>query len=191
VIPVGHRALVAVERADGRYDCHYSHGGAYEWGLLDSLAAATDGGAPASGDHDEKPSVDPRAVPGVDPAPLATGVSFETVVDTHLDFCTHEACYRVDRDGTESFFVCWFGFPAVETYRSGAGALIGIDAADARADGALVRGWFTGAKGVLAAAVDEGRLTPAEARDRLRVRLRAWAGDRTVVFGPDANGASE
>jgi hypothetical protein len=118
-------------------------------------------------------------------------VSFETVVDTHLDFCTHEACYRVDRDGTEPFFVCWFGFPAVETYRSGAGALIGIDAADARADGALVRGWFTGAKGVLAAAVDEGRLTPAEARDRLRVRLRAWAGDRTVVFGPDANGASE
>ena len=190
MIPVGHRALVAVERTDGRYDCHYSHGGAHEWGVLDSLAAATGSKTGGSGGHDEEPSVDPRAVPGVDPAPLATGVSFETVVDTHLDFCTYEACYRVDRDGADPFHVAWFGFPAAETYRSGAGALVGIDAADARRDGAHVRGWVAGTKGVLAAAVEEGRLTPAEARDRLRARLLAWAGDRTVLFGPDADGVS-
>lgn len=179
MIPVGHRALVAIERADGRYDCHYAHEGAHEWGLLAAITAAGDGRGPP----------DPRAIPGVDSAPLVTDVSFETVTDTHLDFCTYEACYRLDNDGTVApALVCWFGFPATGEYCPGAGALIGVDPDDARADGRYVRGWFEGTKGALAAGLDAGWLSADEARTHLRSRIEDWAGDRWVAFGPGVEG---
>jgi len=186
VIPVGHRALVAVARGDDRYDCYYAHEGGHEWRLFAPLSAAVE-----RTDADEGPGVDPRAVDGLDPAPLATGVSFETVVDTHLDFCTYEACYRVERDGVTPSFVGWFGFPAAERQRPGAGALVGVDPADPRADGALARGWFAGTKGALATGIDAGELTLAAARERFRTRLVEWAGDRTVVFGPEIEATAE
>ena len=175
VIPVGHRALVAIERADGRYDCHYAHWGAHEWRLLAALQGADD----------------PRDCDGVDPAPIATDVSFGSVVDTHLDFRTHEALYRAERDSITPYTVCWFGFPAVDERVSDAGALVAVDRGDARADGALVRGWFTGTKGLLGAMLDDGDVTPDAARDWLVSRLQSWAGDRETLFGPGVTGEGD
>lgn len=174
MIPVGHRALVAVERSDRRDDCHYAHWGADEWRLLDALAAA---------DTADTDAV--RDCHGVDPAPLVTGVSFETIVDGHVDFQTVEAVYRVDAEGVTPYTVCWFGFPSVGERRPRSGALVAVDAADARADGALVRGWIAGTKGMLGALVDADEMAVDAARDWLVTRLQSWAGDREIVFGPD------
>jgi len=171
VIPVGHRAFVAIERADGRYDCHYAHWGADEWRLLAALTGADTADAA-------------RDCSAVDPAPLVTGVSFETVVDRHVDFQTYEALFRVDRDDITPYTVCWFGFPIAGDHRPDAGALIALDPADARADGALVRGWVAGTKGLLGALVETGELSVETARGWLVTRLRSWAGDRELVFGP-------
>lgn len=171
MIPVGHRALVATERADGRYDCHYAHWGADEWRLLATLADLDTPG-------------DARDCPAVDPAPLATGVPFETVVDSHVDFQTFEAVYRVAAEAVTPYAVCWFGFPAANEHRPDSGALIAVDPADARADGALVRGWLAGTRGLLGALVAAAELDVAAARDWLVVRLRSWDGDREIVFGP-------
>jgi len=166
VIPVGHRALVARERDDGRYDLHYAHWGAHEWRLLADLGE----GASA----------------GVDPVPIATGRSFGEIVREHVDFQQFEALYRVSRAGVAAaFFVCWFGFPVAGEDRPRSGALIEIDAADPDGDGALVRGWVAGTKGALGALVEADLLGPAEARTRLVERVSDWTGgERAAVFGP-------
>ena len=169
MIPVGHRALVAVERTNGHYDCHYAHWGAHEWQLL---AALENGGVDGfDSDH-------------VDPAPIVTDVPFTAVVERVVDFRTYEALYRVDRDGVTPYAVCWLGFPTVAERARDAGVLVAVEPGNVRADGALVRGWVTGTKGLLGAMLDAGEVTPDAAGDWLVARLESWAGDREKIFGP-------
>lgn len=177
---MGHRALVAYERAGDRYDLHYAHWGATDWQLATTITAES-----PYGHHDTE---HPEQTGIVDPEPLATDCAFETVLDTHLDFQQYEAFYRV----TETFeiepsLVCWFGLPSRDTWRPGDGALLGVDTADPVTDGAHLRGWFTGSKETVCELVGRGRLGPDRARELLASAVHSWRSDgRTVQFGPEA-----
>lgn len=171
---MGHRALVAVERADGRYDLYYSQWGAHGWRLAAILARPggadpTTGGAP------------------VGPAPLATGCTFDALLGDHLDFQAYEALFLVARSGAvRPHLVCWFGLPGVDRLRPGDGGLIAVDADAPATDGEYLRGWFAGTKETVLDAVDRGAFTPAGARAYLAARVDSWSDARRVRFGPDA-----
>lgn len=163
---MGHRALVAAARANGRYDLYGSQWGAHEWRLATTLAGGV-------------------TVERVGPfTPVATDCSFEAVVAEHVDFQTHEALFVVTSEHVRPYLVCWFGLPGVDATGPRPGALVGVDADRPTADGEYLRGLFTGAKRTLVGLVADGRLDPATARAALVLRVASLAEERPVHFGP-------
>jgi hypothetical protein len=159
---MGHRALVARERADGTHDVHRS-----QWGGADlSLARALDrGGWPP---------------PSVSPDPLATGVDWPDVLGVHLDPLLHEALYVAARGApVRAYRPLWLGADPADP----AGLLAAVDWADP-CDDARVLAWFEGARTVARAACERGLLAPGSAATLLEARLRSWRGDREVVRLP-------
>lgn len=154
---MGHRALVAYARGDGRYDIHYAHWGAADLSLADRLTT---------------PAGDP-----VDPDPVATGVPFAAVVREHVVPPVHEALFVVDADAVRTYRVLWFGPLGVE-----GGLLVAVDPGACDDDAVLA--WFRGAR-ALAAACRERAGAPADwAATTLERRLRDWAGTREVLRCP-------
>lgn len=165
---MGHRALVAYERADA-YDLHYSHWGALNLALVDEIGPETPFGDPDSGGST------------VDPDPIATGVSWRTILETHLDPLEHEALYVVTPGyDVRAYRVLWFGFD----HRNGSeGALLSTDRSSR--DDHLVT-WFLDAKEILAELIDRGVCTERDAREYLADALERRAGDdRDVVIVGD------
>jgi len=158
---MGHRALVARERPDGRHDLHYS-----QWGGADcSLAGALAGGA--------------WPPEGVTAAPLATGVAWVDVLGEHLDPLVHEALY-VEADGAVTAYrSLWLGADPADP----AGLLVAVRWADP-CDDERVRAWFAGARSVAGAARERDALDAATAATVVERCLREWAGDREVVRVP-------
>lgn len=167
---MAHRALVAYERRDGRYDVHTSR-----WGGLDCRLART------------ITATDPYAGRDVDPTPRVVARPFQDVV-TMVDPARHETLYRVSVEySVDTYLPLWFG---LEHYlgdvpdRSADGLVIAVDS-PAQAD--AFREWFRAAKSIVAEAVLGGYLDPAEARSVLAdaVRQRGagheirdpWAGE--------------
>jgi len=159
---MGHRALVARERADGRHDLHRS-----QWGGLDcSLASAL-----ASGSWPPD---------GVAETPAATGVDWAALLGEHLDPLVHEALFVVpERGPVTAYRPLWLGADPADPE----GLLVAVRWADP-CDDARVLAWFEGARAVARAAGERGSLAPAEAATLLERRLREWAGDREVVRLP-------
>lgn len=165
---MSHRALVAVARADGRYDVHYSHHG----GTDDRLARL------------RYPGVDPPAdLVGGDPR--ARGLTIDDVLDDHLDPIEHEALVVVERDGEVVPFVV---LPYVLATADGLveweprGVAVALVAGDGNAlHPAFLRGWLQGTAGVLGEAVDAGLLTREEAFGWLDHGVRRLAGDRHAL----------
>lgn len=155
---MGHRALVARERDDGRYDCYYSH-----WGGTDVSLA---------GRLDRKPWTHDL----VDPSPVATDVSWDTILADHFDALVYEAMYVLpaDRDA-RAYRSCWLG-PLADR-----GLLVAV-ATDDPGDDGYVRGWLDGARDALAACVERGLLDPATAHSTIETELPARMGDREVIW---------
>lgn len=165
---MGHRALVALEGPDGRFDCYRSQWGAHRWRLARTV---TDG-------------TDPLDAADLDCSPVATDCAFDAVVTEHVDFQSHEALFVVAGGTVRPFLVCWVGIPGVDRNRPGDGALVAVDPDEPVADGEYLRGWFEGTKAAALAMVDRGAFDPGGARGWLVARLGAWADERTVAFGP-------
>lgn len=165
---MGHRALVAVRRPDGRYDLGRSQWAGARWDLAGPLV-----GPGILGDSDQ-------------PAwrPVATADSVAAIVADHLDFQTHEALFLVSGTVVQPFLVCWFGLPGVDRHSPADGAVVSVDPDAPVVDGEYLRGWFEGTKQAVLAVVDRGALAPSVARALLADRVRSWTGDRTVYFGP-------
>ena len=165
---MSHRALVAVEGTDGRYDVHYSHGGGADERL--ARLGRPDAAAP---------------VELVEGPPIARGLTFEAVLADHLDPIVHEALVVVAPDGEATAYVVLPYLLAtsdglVESAPRGAAlALVGRDGS--RLHPAYVRGWSHGAAEVLGEAVDAGLLSPAEALGWLDDGVRRLAGDRYAL----------
>lgn len=161
---MGHRALVAYERDDA-FDLHYSHWGALDLALVDGIGPETPFGDP-----------DPDG-PSVDPDPIATGVSWEGVLE-RLDPLEHEALYVVTPAyDARAYRVLRFGF---EPGDGPEGALVSADRSGR--DDHLAT-WFLDAKEVLGELIDRGVCTERDAHEYLVDELvRRAGGDRDVVF---------
>lgn len=168
---MGHRTLVAYDRS-GSFDLHYAH-----WRVPpEALTAATPFGGPADEawardraedllDPADGRLSDADRRPAVDPAPIATGLTFEGVVD-RIDFLEHEALYVVSPGFVvRTYRICRIDHRAdadeevtgrdtsgekanrdtsgEETGRDAGGALVGYDGP---VDEAYVEGWTDGAR---------------------------------------------
>ena len=174
---MGHRALVAYERADARFDVHYSHWGAAGLRLARSI-------------DPETPFGDGIAGASVDAEPIAEGVDLETIVARHVDFLLHEALFVVERSfAVTAFRACWFGVYTAEGVvegdaAAGRGALIEVSADDPRDDG-YVTGWYRGIREGAGELIDRGVLDEADLVPYLVDHLERFAaGDRQLVLDP-------
>lgn len=142
---MAHRALVAYERPDGRYDVHTSRLGGLDCRLARTISP-----------------VDPYAGGDVDSEPNVVARPFEHVL-TMVDLARHEAIYRVGIDyRVRTYLPLWFGLghyvgPDAPTDR---GLVVAVDGPD---DAAQLRRWLQTAKGVLADGISEGVLGVADA----------------------------
>lgn len=158
---MGHRALVARERPDGRHDVHHS-----QWGGADcSLARAL---ATGSWPPD-----------GVDPEPRASGVAWTALLAEHVDPVCHEAVFVRAADGVRAYRTFALGDAPTDPE----GLLVGVRWAEP-CDDARVRAWTAGARAVARAAGERGELTPPAAATVVERCLRDWAGDRAVLRLP-------
>lgn len=160
---MGHRALVARERPDGRHDVHYSQWAGADLSLAHELA---NGAWPP---------------PGVATEPLATGVAWTDLIETHLDALLHEALYVVAATGdVRAYRTRWLG----EGEGGPDGLLVGVRWADL-CDDVRVRAWFQGARCVADRAVrGPDGADPASAATLVERCLREWADDREVIRVP-------
>ncbi|WP_227355382.1 DUF6735 family protein [Haladaptatus salinisoli] len=167
---MGHRALVAYERPDGRYDRHYAHWGATSFALRHRIAPET----PFADD------VGDRWTPAVEPVPEATELSIEDAVT--FDYRQFEAFYVVSLAWVVAAYLpLWFGSTAdgdgdIDT---DVGALVAIR--DDR-DAAHVRRWFRATRAVVRDVVRRGAVDEREATDYLDARVAEWAGDYREVI---------
>lgn len=203
------RALVAYERPDGRYNCHYAHHGAAD-GLADRLVPATPfGGADPRAEWaagllrdlltaaDLAPDrvagrVPEDAATAVDPMPLAVAVPPEALPD-HVAFGTHEALHVVDRAfAVTTYLAVPFDLAPV------AGTVDGTSVDPARG-GVLVpvagslellRERAAGAREALGAAVDGG-FEPAAAHTALRETAARWVGADRLLVADGSPGRSD
>lgn len=167
---MAHRALVAYERADGRYDVHASRSGGLHCRLSTAISPA-----------------DPFASGEVEADPRVRDRPFESVL-TMVDVARHEALYLVGADWTvETYLVLWFGLAhylgqsaSIESDGDGAppGLLVAVESPAAAAD---LRQWLQAAKATVAEAVAGGYLDAEDAKAVLDRAARRRAGDRAVL----------
>lgn len=158
---MAHRALVAYERPDGRYDVHTSRLGGLDCRLARTITAS-----------------DPYAGGDVDPTPNVVARPFERVL-TMVDLVRHEAVYRVGVEyDVETYLPLWFGldhyFDTCSTENDDRGLLVAVDGPDEAAE---LRQWFRAAKGVLATGIEADTLGVVEAHVILDRALREWASE--------------
>ncbi|QSG08451.1 Uncharacterized protein HSR122_1049 [Halapricum desulfuricans] len=153
---VSHRALVAYERPDGRFNVHTSRLGGLDCRLARSITPS-----------------DPYAGGDVDPTPNVVARPFEHVL-TMVDLARHEAVYRVGVEyDIETYLPLWFGFDHYLRERSTAGDDRGlIVAVDSPDEAAELRRWLRAAKGVLATGISDGALGVVEAQTILDRAVR-------------------
>lgn len=160
---VGHRALIARERPDGTHDVHYSQWGGADLSLANELSSGT---WPAR---------------GVATEPLATGVAWTDLVETHLDPLLHEALYVVEASGdVRAYRSRWLGVDG----EGPDGLLVGVRWTDS-CDDVRVRAWLQGARAVAGRAIGGSDVAdPASAATLVERCLREWAADREVIRVP-------
>lgn len=169
---VGHRAFVAYERPDGRYDRHYAHWGATDLSIRHRISPKS----PFAGTGAPRTPSGTRWTPAIDPVPQATALSFEETA--RFDYRAFEAFFVVSLAWVISAYLpLWFGLtPDAET---DAGALVAVhDEADAK----RVRRWFRATRAVVRDMVRRGVLDADDALDYLDRRVTEWAGERREVI---------
>jgi hypothetical protein len=199
---MGHRALIAYERPDESYNCHYSHWGAMNLRLKHAITADTPFGGP---DHDLGwecelldellTSIADQDIGGdlpeedhpdtlVDPRPRTTGVTFEEIITDQLDYLHHEAFYVVSTEfEVTAYRTLWFGLQydsaVVEDDPTvGHGALQTVHWQDGEPinDG-YVRGQFQALTAVVGDMLDRGMFTHQTAIEYLAETLAEWVGN--------------
>jgi len=161
---VAHRALVAYERPDGRYDVHTARWGGFEW-LVPRITPD-----------------DPYADGAVDSVPCVVARPFGSV-RTMVDFARHEALYRVNTDyAVDAYLPLWLDMDhylavSPDTDTDPHGLLVAVDSAT---EAARIRRWLRAAKGTLAEAVAADCLDAAAAHAVLVRATRRRVGERAL-----------
>lgn len=166
---MGHRALIARERPDGRHDVHHSQWAGADLSLAHELANG------------------PWPPAGVATEPLATAVAWTDLLERHLDALLHEALYVLAATGdVRAFRTGWLG----DGGEGPEGLLVGVRWGDV-CDDVRVRAWFQGARTVADRVVRVGDgyeagdgTDPATVATLVEHCLREWADDREVIRVP-------
>ncbi len=203
---MGYRALIAYERPDASYTLHYSHNGALDYQLKHQLTTETPfgGGQPSEWAHDQYEALqsstettadayalDRQSQTPVNPDPIAVGVSLNEVHSEFLDFLHHEAFYVVAHDfEVTAYRTRWLGLEYdCETVESSETTGNGVLHSVSWRDGEPLHeeynhGQFQALKDVIGDRVDDGELTPGEARAYIIEKLRTWSPGEIAVIGP-------
>ncbi|QLH84930.1 DUF6735 family protein [Halosimplex pelagicum] len=209
---MGHRALIAYERPDSTYNCHYSHWGAMHLRLKNDIAKETPFGrerpderlqslfeelCEAETDSDLDALLNGVEYPNqpVDVDPWDIGCTLESIIADRLDFLHHEAFYVVDSDfQVTAYRTHWFGLQydsalVDESPTIGNGALRTVRWYDGEPVGdGFAQGEFRALKDITGELIDQGVLTRMEAPVYLERKLDEWVGEdqelivRTVAF---------
>jgi len=203
---MGHRALIAYERPDSTYNCHYSHWGGMHLRLKREISRE----APFGGEQPNETSqsictqlleattetaiqdaLDGRESSSlsVDIDPWATRCTLDEIISEQLDFLHHEAFYVVDSDfEVTAYRTHWFGLQydcaAVETAPTvGNGALRTVRWYNGEPVGdGFAQGEFRALKTVAGDLVDRGVFTHAEAIDYIEQKLDEWVGEEQELM---------
>lgn len=195
---MGHRALAAYEREDGRYDLHYSHWGAADFALAHDITAETPYGGEspnssletlrrrlAAGDEFDVLGgrlADDRPATPVDQEPTARALSLDDALADHLDYRQYEAFYVVTTaHDVTAHRVLWVPFPAEEG-PLGYGALVAVRWRDGDPADPELGDWFRTAVDIVGDVVDRGVLTPTEATAYLDEKFTRRTSDRCASF---------
>ncbi|WP_276282846.1 DUF6735 family protein [Halorussus caseinilyticus] len=203
---MGYRALIAYERPNASHTLHYSHNGALDYQLKHQLTSETPFGGdhPTQWAHDhfealqsstettaDAYAVDRQSQTPVNPDPIAVGVSLDEVCSEYLDYLHHEAFYVVSQDfEVTAYRTRWLGLEYdCETVESsettGNGVLQSVSWRDGEpVDEEYSHGQFQALKDVIGDRVDDGELTPGEARAYIVEKLRTWSPGEIAVIGP-------
>lgn len=163
VTHMGHRAYIAYERDDDRFNVHYSHWGAHNLSLCSEITEQT----PFGGDTDESDTP-------IKPDPDEIGLTIAEVCDLADDVMI-EALYIVTRE----FDVYPFEPLRVRfdtDNHTGNVLYYGWDSDRSAAD-SYRKGWAAGIRQTLETFVEEGQLTEAEARNRYITHILEQAAD--------------
>jgi hypothetical protein len=201
---MGHRALIAYTRPDGRYNLHYSHWGALNLRLKHSITGDTPFGGEKKHDglcayaRDVRTSEYPlakeeyaegRPVTEVELDPLEVGVELETILQNHLDYLLHEALYVVGLDfEVTAYRTLWFGLQyeaeAIESSPTvGNGAVRTVRWYDGEPVGdGRARGVFQGTKDVIGDMLDRGVFSHTQAVGYLERKVVAQAGEEELLI---------
>ncbi|QLH79825.1 hypothetical protein HZS55_22120 [Halosimplex rubrum] len=203
---MGHRALIAYERPDSTYNIHYSHWGAQDLRLKPAITAKT----PFGGDDSDRTLrtvhrrlrettskravdrlLDGRELPArqIDIEPRAIQLTVDEIIDEHLDFLHHEACYVVDTDcRVTAYRTHWFGLQHdCETIDDaptvGNGALRTVRWHDGEPVGdGFAQGEFRGLKATVGDMLDRDVFTRAEAIEYMARKLDEWTDDTEALI---------
>jgi len=199
---MGHRALIAYERSNGKYNLHYSHRGALHLRLKRKLTPETPfGGETVSDDvcdhfevlldreQEDTPGIDlptdDRAGMSVELEPLACDLSFDGILTEHLDFLHYEALYVVTSDfDVSAYLTLWLGLEydcesITESQTVSNGALRTVSWHDGEPinDG-YIQGEFQALKSVVGDLVDRDVFTSEEAIEYMKEKLAQWTSER-------------
>lgn len=125
---MGHRALIASERPDGLYNCHYAHWGALHLRLKHEITPRTPFGGTdvdsqwarnlfeqlieGAPDADLEGYLSEENPPSttVDPVPRVRELTLEVIITEQLYFLHHEAFYEMTSEfEITPYLVLWFG----------------------------------------------------------------------------------
>ncbi len=203
---MGHRALIAYERPDSLYNCHYSHWGALTLRLRRDITPETPFGGERHHEErctcfrqlleassetvaDEILEATPIPQTQIDHDPLVVGTTIETLIAEYLDFLHHEAFYVVDAEfDVTAYRTHWFGLQYnCRTVESGPtignGALRTVRWYDGEPVGdGFAQGEFRALKAVVGEMVDHGVFSPTEAAAYMAEKLDSWTGDRSELL---------
>jgi len=187
---MGHRALIAYERPDELYNCHYAHWGGLHLRLKHEISSAApfggeDGdaewarelfdclieGASDAALEDLLSENDPP-VTTVDPVPRVRGASFDEILTEQLDFLHHDAFYVVDTNfEATAYRSFWFGLKEDAEYikEKGRSVRVWFDQCVATMENPsvrLIQGKFRGINVVVADLIDRTCSSLREASSR-------------------------
>lgn len=199
---MGHRALIAYERSNGKYNLHYSHRGALHLRLKSELTPETPfGGDTVSKDvcdhfeelidrkqedvSDIDLATDKRVGTVVEIEPLACNLSFDGILTEHLDFLHYEALYIVTSDfDISAYRTLWLGLEydcesIIESQTVSNGALRTVRWHDGEPinDG-YIQGEFQALKSVVGDLVDRDVFDSEEAIEYMKEKLAQWTSQR-------------
>lgn len=173
---MGHRALVAYQQGDDTWTAHYSHWGGNRLCLRAPLANGAEPGDVI--DIDWRLPTNGATSIGIDPDPDVEDVALTELVESHLDYQTHEALYTVPSIGSVGAFLTLdfhLGYEVEDDRDRTDGALVAPRWYQGEPIAAPVSARFRGWKDVYADLVDEGVLALHDAKEALNGRVfAAW-----------------